>query len=438
MAQARSYFLAWPAESTTTFAKAYENLHRIIGATCDDWTLHLWHTDAADASFRAAKPAAENSASLADFISTASEATLIDWLQALPISKADLRKLQAAAASAEGTEDAELPQQVVLVTRGSTCARRGLHFLAPAGNSIIPAERGSCRFVHGFMDEDLLRWLSEEPRLFQHEFWQQAAWHRVSEKSWQSEAGLKITVGGDLGEGSSASSVNGIASAGLAFERNAAFVRAFLAINESSFNGLVSALQNALENDPSANAKELCSAKLQSWCLNNLQLHATSTRFASLQPSWRLSPHHESSAGMLLMAYQLKGNRQLHLQSGRSNVTEEIIVQCSPGHVYLANMTAIFHQVTHEFLPHEPDFVLGPLGGCEVAFVVRCTALGHDMVRGSQELSGRSFFKPMQKALCGWLGEHQQNLRLPSLEEVLQEHARLLQPDKFSRKRART
>ena len=88
--------LAWPAKSTVTYNQAYETMAPVIGATCDDWELHLWHTDAA----------AEQSPSLADFISTASEATLVDWLQALPISKADLRKLQAAAASAEGTEDA--------------------------------------------------------------------------------------------------------------------------------------------------------------------------------------------------------------------------------------------------------------------------------------------------------------------------------------------
>ena len=72
--------------------------------------------------------------------------------------------------------------------------------------------------------------------------------------------------------------------------------------------------------------------------------------------TWGMSPHHDGSAGMLLLAYQLVGDRELWLQAAGGDVK----VPCSPGHVYMANIATMYHQVRHQF--GESLLTLGPLG----------------------------------------------------------------------------
>ncbi len=250
--------LSWPAKSPTTFTNAYQTVSRHIGGLCDDWQLRPLDTSAPDASYRAATPTAAELPGLAHFVSSTSQAALSDCLTTLPLSSGDLRKLQAAAVLAVSARETAAPAEPQGASAESgaaverpepTDAENTLRFLEHAENSILPAERGQCRFVHGFLSTDLLDWLCEEPLLrgaeHGHDFWRRAAWHRASDSSWQMEAGVKLSIGGDLGEGSLASSVNGLASQGLVFERNAAFVRALLAKNKASFYALVQAFKQA-------------------------------------------------------------------------------------------------------------------------------------------------------------------------------------------------
>ena len=76
---------------------------------------------------------------------------------------------------------------------------------------------------------------------------------------------------------------------------------------------------------------------------------------------------------------------------------------------------------------------LGRLGPCEIAFISRCSFLGHDKARGCAGLNGRSFFARMQSILHQLLKGVK--LTLPSLAEVVQEFDRTssLDPTRLKR-----
>ena len=123
---------------------------------------------------------------------------------------------------------------------------------------------------------------------------------------------------------------------------------------------------------------------------------------------------------MLLLAYQLVGDRELHIHQVDG---DPVVIKCYPGHLDLCNVTTAFHQVQHSFSLQEGGSVeLGRLGPCGVAFVVRCTFLAHDKARGCAGLNGRSFFEPMQSVLHRFLQEV--SLTLPSFAEVSHEFDR--------------
>ena len=73
-----------------------------------------------------------------------------------------------------------------------------------------------------------------------------------------------------------------------------------------------------------------------------------SARFKELVPHWGLSPHYDGSAGMLLLAYQVVGAREMGL---RQKNGDELVLQCFPGHVYICNVATAFHQV--RIVPHK-------------------------------------------------------------------------------------
>jgi hypothetical protein len=198
------------------------------------------------------------------------------------------------------------------------------------------------------------------------------------------------------------------------FSRNAAFVRALISKNLAEFDKMHVALCAALASNMSENAVDLKAASsCVDYLFNNLQVQVQSKRFHRLCRDWAMSPHHDGSAGMILLAWQLVGARKLVLLSKEGN---EHSVQCKAGHLYVANASTAYHQVRHSFAGE--SVALGSLGECEVAFVARCSFLGKHKARGCNGLHGRSFFKPMEEALQQFLKETQ--LELPSLAEVHQ------------------
>ena len=87
-----------------------------------------------------------------------------------------------------------------------------------------------------------------------------------------------------------------------------------------------------------------------------------------------------------------------------------------PGHLYVAGMTTVEHQVVHDMPWDTVRPELPPLEGpVEVSVVVRCTLFRHDKSRNCHGLEGRAIFKPLNAALMRWMEDC--TLRAPTLEE---------------------
>ena len=74
----------------------------------------------------------------------------------------------------------------------------------------------------------------------------------------------------------------------------------------------------------------MCTAAAEQYLLNHFQLNAMSARFKAFVPRWCLSSHHDGSAGMLVLAYQLVGSRDLYIHQVDG---PPLVIKCYPGHV---------------------------------------------------------------------------------------------------------
>ena len=335
--------IAYKDEHTTTWPLARKTLMRYIGLICDEWDLCVLERDGASGA------PSQVGRALQTALDDPSGEELADVLESL--SQAQLDKL-AAATQCEQKVRAEF--NALVPAPRQRCSEFGRTLSAElavfGGSDSLACERGTCCLLEGAMDEELRSWLAADEHLHNPEFWRHAAWHgEPPGENWQFEAGLKCAIAGHLGEGSLANSVNSLGTdAPSDFTRNSAFVRALLKKNATQFNTLQPGFQRALAEDKSPNAREVCSSNVEQYLFNNLQLNAMSARFKELVPHWGLSPHPDGSAGMLLLAYQVVGAREMGL---RQENGDELVLQCFPGHVYICNVATAFHQV--RIVPHK-------------------------------------------------------------------------------------
>ena len=112
------------------------------------------------------------------------------------------------------------------------------------------------------------------------------------------------------------------------------------------------ALKASLVGDTSTNEEEV---KAVSSCadnlFNNLQAQVMCKKFHHVCQDWAMSPHHDESAGIVLLAWQLVGAKQLVLLSDEG---VEHSLQWEPGHLYISNVATAFHQVPWEIAKWPP------------------------------------------------------------------------------------
>lgn len=274
----------------------------------------------------------------------------------------------------------------------------------------IPAAggRGALCVRHGHVGMAVLRWIREDRAFAQRGKRLQCSWDSSRNSDRISKAREKLEIYGHGGRGHRdiCPLLHGVSySSPFPVRRVRAWLRAFQTANVSFFDGLQRGLELELGKPPMqpANGTHLASDHPRDWalCLACLQL---------LHPAARVGPRGwADAASVLLLGLTCWGDREVRFfLEGDA----EVVLPQSDGCVYIGNLTAAEHSVSH---PPRPGHLHRILGLTEAKVVAILRSHVPESIRGTLAAVPAHTLQTAQSVVHACLRDA--DLRMPALAD---------------------
>ena len=269
---------------------------------------------------------------------------------------------------------------------------------------------------------------------------------------------VKLTVGGNIGHGSAASSINDLTNTGvLPYDTGCAWVRSFVSKNAFALTDLNKGMIRETEIQLKAQIEKQFKGRgvpegnqcPRAWrnvrdvlyCKNWVEVLLSAAQLHINRKSYQrinLPRHFDGGRGVLVLCLRLFGNPTLRLWQADGT---SIDLPSAPGDVYITSMLAPEHQVMHSERDNESDMHESEaLGATEVTLFIRSATFAHNRCSNA----GRLWCDDIDGALCAALRDaiaswlRTRELKLPDVHELQQELAQASSQASRPAKRRRT